>query len=410
MEMNRFDIYKELWTKSRTAFAEEHNIEFTNLKKVIEVHNIPLPDSKYLYDYRRGVIGTLTPIEGEDYIIKIDEKLSEKTKITNKWSYFDDDKIEEIYNVYTELKIPDKVKRHHKIITKHKDYLTSERRRKREAEMNPWGHSYYRPESMKVLNASHISKEALPDFYKLCDTLFRAVESLKFKVSVDEEYINFQIHCKDKQVKKNDIMFEKMNVFQIKLKFKEKTKRVKRDDDRYSSYDYINTGYFKAELIGVYPWSNNVHGINREYPGTDDHDNLLKKIFERIFELPQLLHDAEIEYIEKQNEEKRKRIEAEQLRKSRESEFNKIKSLISEYKLHKEIKALTEYIKEYKLKNATMEEMMWYKETLTWLKDADKVDKSLGDRNHEQIVKFLLNEMKESDVDFYDPSKYEWWR
>jgi len=57
-----------------------------------------------------------------------------------------------------------------------------------------------------------------------------------------------------------------------------------------------------------------------------------------------------------------------------------------------------------------MEEMMWYKETLAWLKDADKVDKSLGDRNHEQIVKFLLNEMKESDVDFYDPSKYEWWR
>lgn len=47
MEMNRFDIYKELWTKSRTAFAEEHNIEFTHLKKVIEVHNIPLPDSKY---------------------------------------------------------------------------------------------------------------------------------------------------------------------------------------------------------------------------------------------------------------------------------------------------------------------------------------------------------------------------
>lgn len=261
---------------------------------------------------------------------------------------------------------------------------------------------------MKVLNASHISKEALSDFYKLCDTLFRAVESLKFKVSVDEKYINFQIHRKDKQVKKNDIMFEKLNVFQIKLKFKEKTKRVKKDDDRYSSYDYINTGYFKAELIGIYPWSNNVHGINREYPGTDDHDTLLKKIFERIFELPQLLHDAEIEYIEKQNEEERKRKEAEQIRKSREAEFNNIKTLISEYKLHKEIKALTEYIKEYKLKNATMEEIMWYKETLTWLKDADKVDKSLGDRNHEQIVKYLLNEMKESDVDFYDPSKYRW--
>ncbi|TDL38300.1 hypothetical protein EVU91_05180 [Macrococcoides bohemicum] len=89
MEMNHFDIYKELWTKSRTAFSEEHNIEFTHLKKVIEVHNIPIPDSKYLYDYRRGAIGTLTPIEGEDYIIKIDEKLSEKTKITHKWSYRD---------------------------------------------------------------------------------------------------------------------------------------------------------------------------------------------------------------------------------------------------------------------------------------------------------------------------------
>ncbi|GGI42973.1 hypothetical protein [Mammaliicoccus stepanovicii] len=32
MEMNRFDIYRELWTKSRTAFAEEQNIEFNDLK------------------------------------------------------------------------------------------------------------------------------------------------------------------------------------------------------------------------------------------------------------------------------------------------------------------------------------------------------------------------------------------
>ncbi|WP_180542080.1 hypothetical protein [Staphylococcus haemolyticus] len=48
MEMNRFDIYRELWTKSRTAFAEEHNIEFNDLKKIIENHKIPLPDSKYL--------------------------------------------------------------------------------------------------------------------------------------------------------------------------------------------------------------------------------------------------------------------------------------------------------------------------------------------------------------------------
>ncbi|MEB7783501.1 hypothetical protein [Mammaliicoccus sciuri] len=407
MEMNRFDIYRELWTKSRTAFAEEHNIEFNDLKKIIEIHKIPLPNSKYLYDYRRGIIGELEPIEGQDYSIKIAEKLSEKAKITNKWSYFDDDKKEEIYNVYTDLKIPDKVKRHHKIVTKHKNYLVSERRRQRESEMNPW--SYYRSEPQKVLNASHISKEALSDFYRLCDTLFKAIECLNFKVTVDEEYICIHIPRRDKQVKKSDLMYLKLNVFHIKLRFKEKKKRVKRDDNRYSSYDYLNTGYFKAELVGVYPWSNNVYGINRDYPGTDDHNTLIKKIFERIFELPQLLNYAELEYIEKQNEEERQHKEAEQLRKSRESEFNNIKTLISEYKLHKEIKELTEYVNNYKLKNATIEEMMWHKETLTWLKDSSKVEKALGDRNHEQIVKYLLNEMKESDVDLHDPSSYRWW-
>lgn len=52
---------------------------------------------------------------------------------------------------------------------------------------------------------------------------------------------------------------------------------------------------------------------------------------------------------------------------------------------------------------------MWYKEILTWLKDSSKVEKVLGDRNHEQIVKYLLNEMKESDIDFHDPSSYRWW-
>lgn len=96
------------------------------------------------------------------------------------------------------------------------------------------------------------------------------------------------------------------------------------------------------------------------------------------------MNDAELEYIEKQNDEERK--EVEQLRKSRESEFNNIKTRISEYNLHKEIKALTEYINEYKLKNATIEEMVWSKETLTWSKDSSKVEKALGYRNHDQIV------------------------
>ncbi|MCC4220756.1 hypothetical protein [Staphylococcus saprophyticus] len=223
MEMNRFDIYRELWTKSRTAFAEEHNIEFNDLKQIIEIHKIPLPNSKYLYDYRRGIIGRLEPIEGEDYLIKIDEKLSEKAKITNKWSYFDDDKKEGIYNVYTDLKIPDKVKSHHKIVTNHKNYLVSERKRQKESEMNPWG--YYRSEPHKVLNASHVSKEALSDFYRFCDILFKAIECLNFKVSVDEEYICIHIPRRDKQVKKSDLMYLKLNVLHIKLRFKEKSQK-----------------------------------------------------------------------------------------------------------------------------------------------------------------------------------------
>lgn len=57
-------------------------------------------------------------------------------------------------------------------------------------------------------------------------------------------------------------MYLKLNVFYIKLRFKEKKKRVKRDDDRYFFYDYFNIGYFKVEFIGVYFWSNNVYGIN----------------------------------------------------------------------------------------------------------------------------------------------------
>lgn len=86
--------------------------------------------------------------------------------------------------------------------------------------MKPWG--YYRSEPQKVLNTSHISKEALPDFYRLCDTLFKAIESLNIKVSVDEEYICIHIARRDKQVKKSDLMYLKLNVFHIKLRFKEK--------------------------------------------------------------------------------------------------------------------------------------------------------------------------------------------
>lgn len=129
MEMNCFDIYRELWIKFCIVFVEEYNIEFNDLKKIIEIYKIFLFNFKYLYDYRRGIIGQLEFIEGEDYLIKFDEKLSEKIKIINKWLYFDDDKKEEIYNVYIELKILDKVKCYYKIIIKYKNYFIFERRR-----------------------------------------------------------------------------------------------------------------------------------------------------------------------------------------------------------------------------------------------------------------------------------------
>lgn len=406
MEMNRFDIYKELLTKSRTAFAKEHNIEFNDLKKVIEEHQIPIPSAKYLYNYKKGIIAPIDSIYGEDYLIKIDEKLSDKEKIKNKWLYFDDDKKEEIYIAYTNLVIPDKVKRHHKIITKHKEYLVAERKRRREAELDPW--SYYRKEAKKVLNSTNISKEALPNFYNLCDTLFKAIESLGFKINVDEEYINISIPRFEKVLDRDERFYEINKDFRIKLKFKEKTKRVKSNDDRYSTYDYIKTGYFKCELTGVYSWSDN-YGITKNYPGSDTDDVLLKKIFKRIFELPSILYDEEIEYIERENEKERQRLEAESLREKRKKEFNKIKSLVREYKLHKELEELTEYIKNYRTKNESVEELVWYKETLMWLRNFDKVDKDIDERNHKNILKYLLSEKREDEVEFHDSSQYSWW-
>lgn len=409
MKVKRFDLYEELWTKSRTAYSNEHNIEFDSLKQTIVNHKIPMPSNQYMYQYKKGNILPKDEIIGENYVIELQKKRSEKEKLLDKWSYFDVEKKEELYQVYSNLEIPEKVRNFHKIIVNHRDYTKKERKLERESRHNPYKYNNY--DKPTVLDTRRISNETLSGFYLLCDTLFKAVEKVGCSVELGKDKILIQsksskeIENAFNESKESTTLF--VNDFTITLVFKDKNKRTKNTESSYPSFFDKPTGNFKCEIIGVYPWDNNGYGISKEFPGTHETDKLLSLIFIRIFELPHLLYESKIKYDKEVAERKIKEEVAERAKKGRKKEFNHIKELILEYKIHKELQGLSEFIKHHKVSSASMEDVLWYKETLVWLEDKDAIEKNLNQYQHRDLIEYLLDERESKNMDFNDsPYRY----
>ncbi|TDM13573.1 hypothetical protein [Macrococcus bovicus] len=233
MKVKRFDLYEELWTKSRTAYCNEHDLEFENLKEIIKEHDIPLPPSNYLYHYRKGNILPKHPIQGDNYEIFLVHRKSEKDKLFEKWCYFDDEKKEELFAIYSNIKLPERVGRYHKLIVGHREYVKEQKRLDREAERHPFGRRNFNNKQQNVLNTHRISDKTLSDFYVLTDTLFKALESAGCTVSVYDKRIVIKL----KSAKEVDTLNSKNGTpskvfatdFTYLLHFRDKNNQIKNE-------------------------------------------------------------------------------------------------------------------------------------------------------------------------------------
>ncbi|WP_271400302.1 hypothetical protein [Salinicoccus roseus] len=388
MNISRFELYESLWTKSLTAFATENNLSYEHLKQSTQEHDVPLPSPKYLYHYRRGNQLTKTRIKGENYIINLKEKVSKSAKFYDKWSYFDKDKIEELLIQYERISVPDNVSKFHTEIDRHKKFIKEEKR-------NHYTNRYRIDERSsiglrdRVINTNNISEKSLPKFYLLCHTLFKAVEGVGAVVRVTDNSTSILI-----------------DDYEISLSFKEKHKRVKNREDQYPTFNLVPRGMFKCEIKGLCPWHRYNYGIDKNFNGDYNNTDLSKLIFERIFELPKLIDEFQADYIKNEAEKEQKRVEQEKLLKMKENEFERIKQLIFDYKLHKELEGLKDYIEQKLNSLSDVEKRRWYKATIAWLTDYNKIDKPLDEKNHNQLIEYLLDEHKNSSTKYSESSIY----
>lgn len=88
-------------------------------------------------------------------------------------------------------------------------------------------------------------------------------------------------------------------------------------------------------------------------------------------------------------------------------EFENVKDLNYEYKLDKELHGLTEFIKRKKAPKATMDDMLWYKNTLKWLENEEWIDNGLNEYQHQDLVNYLLYEKTTKEIEFND-NRYRW--
>ncbi|TDM13572.1 hypothetical protein [Macrococcus bovicus] len=190
------------------------------------------------------------------------------------------------------------------------------------------------------------------------------------------------------------------------LHFRDKNNQIKNEEGEYPPHFDEPTGQFRSELTGCYPWSES-YGIDRNFQGNYEAEELLKILFAKIFEMVQLLYEEKVKHDREVAERKREEEAAERARKNREKEFNDIKELIHEYKVHKELTGLKEFIKSTKAPKASMDEMLWYKATLKWLDDKSRMDNGLSQYQHEDLINYLLDEKTTKETEFND-NRYRW--
>ncbi|WP_016995514.1 ribosomal protein S21 [Lysinibacillus boronitolerans] len=395
MKISRTDLYNKIWAIGISKTAIELRVPYNKLKSACIKHNIPLPTQSYWGRLHIGKeIPTKTPLPNSenDTVIYIDtvrnaivkdikstataEKTISKhttTKIIDNNctapTYFDYFSAEEqtiLLNAYNSLKMTKSLSaKPHKEIIKYKSLIKNRGK-------------FYNRQSFKALIQSG-ADDIFPGALIFIDSLFKALEKANATIVVNGNETN--VHYKH---------------YLFTLRFRAPSTKITLtpDDKEYESYrtfKYVVKGILSIEIERHERWHPN-------YPLTttvtqranEPFDELLKRLFNKIFSLAPIDDEARrLRLIEEAEEQKRMEEKA-RIKEIHAQELSKTESLIENslnYFLYRIVK---DYITTELEVNS--ETYTWATSKANWIKNSiEQPDPILNEEDKAKLIKLFLN-------------------
>ncbi|WP_431810641.1 hypothetical protein [Lysinibacillus capsici] len=397
MKISRSMLYEKIWTIGVTKTTNELRVPYNKLKIACAEHNIPLPTQAYwglLYMGNEKPDRTPLPNQEDDYVIYIEtvrnalpkefiapatdenpiavQAPSKEPKVDNKrliptaFEYFTAEEQADLLTAYNSLKMTKSLSaKPHKEIIKYKSLIKNRG-------------EFYNRQSFKALIQSG-ADDIFPEALIFIDSLFKALEKANATIVVNGN--ETKVHYKH---------------YLFTLRFRAPSTKVTLtpDDKEYESrrtFKYVVKGILSIEI------DRNERG-HTTFPRTttvtqkvtEPFDELLKRLFVKIFSLAPIDDEVRrLRLIEEVEEQKRLEEKA-RLKAIHTNELAKTESLITNsinYFLFKLIKA---YINAEI--DADTEEYDWAVKKANWIKNsAVQPDIILGEEDKIKLINLFVN-------------------
>lgn len=397
LKISRTLLYEKIWTIGVSKTANELRVPYNKLKIACTEHNIPLPTQAYWgLLYMGNVKPDKTPLPNpkDDCVIFIetvrtalpkefiasttDEKLiavqapSKESKADNKLSiptsfeYFTAEEQADLMDAYNSLKMTKSLPaKPHKEIINYKSLIKNRGK-------------FYNRQSFKVLIQSG-ADDIFPEALIFIDSLLKALEKANATIVVNGN--ETKVHYKH---------------YTFTLRFRAPSTKVtlKPDNKEYEShrtFKYVVKGILSIEI-------NRGEGWHPNYPlttavtqkATEPFDELLKRLFVKIFSLAPIDDEVRrLRLIEEAEEQKRLEEKA-RLKAIYTNELAKTESLITNSINYFLFKLIKSYINAEM--DADTEEYDWAVKKANWIKNsAEQPDIILGEEDKIKLINLFVN-------------------
>ena len=381
MQTTREKLYQEIWNDPVSKVAVKYGVSDQAIRKKCKKLNIPLPSNKYWGNINAGRKPAAAPLPEYDGDNIINFHISYKPEAPPSkaqsmkpilFGFYDKKKREQLSKICSEIIMQEHLKNPHPEIVKHKAIIKETKKKRTYGEIIDIRGLYVGGQA--ILDTHSTSEQTLPKAYLFLDALMKAIEKAGGKTEVTKEKSYFIIEG------------EKIS-FQLKEKYNQ-VKIPEDRKDRWRSYDLEPSGLLKI-VIGY----ESVRGKNHFHPSHEFLESkakilndIIKDIFIFVFEQPQQINNDRIAYKKHLEDERKKELERERLKKLYDNEYAKTETLIKQAKQYEFSGTISRYINHLCDNESSDDYISWAKEKAEWFDPASEHDDLLLDEKDKEAL------------------------
>ena len=407
---SREELYEEIWEISAKQVSLKYDLSYSDLLKKCKEFEIPIPNGSYWYRKNTGqdLSELIVPLSQNNINeVHIDRKSLKNsrikaakhkedstedstedkkedtvkldtTSIRSSLSFLEDDKIERIIEIVSNLnQSPNK--RLHKSVANLRDKITEWNKREKAASY-PYSDSRHRYNDLKEPKfVKNISLNSLPRLYRFLDTLVTVIERIgdnvtpNWDIQIEKDIVRFEVIESTDKVSHELTKEEAKELAEYNDSVKFKGYAFK---PRIKKYDYIPNGKFRFKIIdGKYIKDTKEFTLEQSIP------EIIVLIYQEYYKVKNLRLEREERARQYEEEQERKR----KLQNRIEEEKKRTMSLLNmleDFQTANDLRLMADKLEI--VGKLSKEEIDWIRSKADWIDPiVSSTDELLGIRDHE---------------------------